>query len=76
MYAIREQGKFVTSVYQKPFFSGAYTHFYSFLRCLQNRYNLHIDTFTSTIDTFKRDISEKWLSIWQKSSIKNGRKLH
>ena len=28
---IREQGKFVTSVYRKPTFSGVYTHFDSFL---------------------------------------------
>ena len=28
---IREQVKFVTSVYQKPTFSGLYTHFDSFL---------------------------------------------
>ena len=28
---IREQGKFVTSVYRKPFFSGVYTYFDSFL---------------------------------------------
>ena len=27
----REQGKFVTSVYRKPTFSGVYTHFDSFL---------------------------------------------
>ena len=29
---IREQGKFVTSVYWKPTFSDVYTHFDSFLR--------------------------------------------
>ena len=29
---IREQGKFVTSVYRKPTFSDVYTHFDSFLR--------------------------------------------
>ena len=28
---IREQGKFITSVYRKPTFSGVYTHFESFL---------------------------------------------
>ena len=28
---IREQGKFTTSVYRKPTFSGIYTHFDSFL---------------------------------------------
>ena len=28
---IREQGKFITSVYRKPIFSGVYTHFDSFL---------------------------------------------
>ena len=28
---IREQGKFVTSVYRKPTFIGVYTHFESFL---------------------------------------------
>ena len=28
---IREQGKFTTSVYRKPTFSGVYTHFDSFL---------------------------------------------
>ena len=28
---IREQGKFITSVYQKPTFSGVYTHFDSLL---------------------------------------------
>ena len=28
---IREQGKFTTSVYHKPIFSGIYTHFVSFL---------------------------------------------
>ena len=28
---IREQGKFVTSAYRKPTFSGVYTHFDSFL---------------------------------------------
>ena len=27
----REKGKFVTTVYRKPTFSGAYTHFESFL---------------------------------------------
>ena len=27
----REKGKFVTTVYRKPTFSGAYTHFKSFL---------------------------------------------
>ena len=27
---IREQGKFITSVYRKPTFSGVYTHFDSF----------------------------------------------
>ena len=28
---IREQGKFITNVYQKPDFSGVYTHFNRFL---------------------------------------------
>ena len=28
---IREQGKFITNVYQKPAFIGAYTHFNRFL---------------------------------------------
>ena len=28
---IREQGKFITSVYRKPTFSGVYTHFDSFI---------------------------------------------
>ena len=28
---IREQGKFITSIYQKPTFSGVYTHFDSFI---------------------------------------------
>ena len=28
---IREQGKFITSVYRKPIFSGVYTHSDSFL---------------------------------------------
>ena len=28
---IREQGKFITSVYQKPTFSGVHTHFHGFL---------------------------------------------
>ena len=28
---LREQGKFITSIYQKPTFSGVYTHFDSFL---------------------------------------------
>ena len=28
---IREEGKYVISVYQKPTFSCVYTHFYSFL---------------------------------------------
>ena len=28
---IREKGKFITSVYRKPTFSGVYTHFDSFL---------------------------------------------
>ena len=29
---VREQDKFITSVYRKPTFSGVYTHFNSFLR--------------------------------------------
>ena len=29
---IREQGKFTTTVYRKPTFSGVFTHFDSFLR--------------------------------------------
>ena len=67
---IREQVKFVTSVYQKPTFSGLYTHFDSFLPdtykigmiySLVNRC-CWICSSCSTIDTFKRDTSKKWLS--------------
>ena len=32
----RENGKFVTTVYRKPTFSGVYTHFESFLPSIQN----------------------------------------
>ena len=76
---IREQGKFITSVYRKPTFSGVYIHFDSFLpdafkigmiytlvnRCVRICSSWSI--VPSTIDTFKRDISEK-MAI-QKTSL-------
>ena len=38
----RQQGKFVTTVYRKPTFSGVYTHFDSFFaRCIQSWYDIH-----------------------------------
>ena len=38
----RQQGKFVTTVYRKPTFSGVYTHFDSFFsRGIQSWYDIH-----------------------------------
>ena len=68
--AICEQTEFITRVYQKPTFSGAYNHFDHFLPdtykigmiyILVNRC-FSLVNIPSTIDIFKRDISEKWLS--------------
>ena len=69
---IHEQGIFTTSVYRKPTFSGVYNHFGSFLPntyeigliyTLVNRFSW-ICSYWSIFHshTFKRGISEKWLS--------------
>ena len=63
---IREQGKFTTSVYQKPTFGSVYTHFDRFL---SNTYKIgmvytlvNITMFNSQLKLLRENISEKWLS--------------
>ena len=70
---IHEKGKFITSVYRKPTFSGVQTHFDSFLPdtyktgmiyTLPNRFYWICSSWSMLHQQFilLRDISEKWLS--------------
>ena len=70
--ASRQQGKFATTVYRKPIFSGVYTHFDSFLTALYKVcmiYTLAYRCFKSCSDWKK--IYDK-LNFLKHVSLKNG----